>query len=138
MIERNASDNKTLTQSFTVHKKIYNVSTHVIAKILRFKMTVVNETVQACTKRTSKNVLVSFLIDYTLSNLNKDPKCPLYGVYNWTVDTSDQSKYFNFIPPFFKKGASSLLSLGFDVTGKVDGKLTEIAKVIAFYKAKVN
>ncbi|KAG5667006.1 hypothetical protein PVAND_015009 [Polypedilum vanderplanki] len=138
MDEIYASDNRTMTQTYNVYKKIYNVSAYLVARIVRFKMTVVNETLQVCTKRTSKNVLVKYLIDYTLNNIDRDPKCPLYGVYNWTVDTEDDSKYFTFAPPFLKKGASSLVSLSVIVSGKVDGKLMEVARMVKFYRAKIN
>jgi hypothetical protein len=101
-------------------------------------MTAVNETLELCEKRKSKNVLVSYIIDLVLNNLDRKFECPLSGQYNISVDFSNQKDVFKYVPPFMRglKG-SSLVNVNLITSTKDKGELIEFGRVLAFVKVSM-
>lgn len=109
----------------------------IIVKLLRLKLTLVNETVDACSKHISRNVAVKFLIHYAKTYSNRDLSCPAYGVYNWSRDFNNGDDYTH-TPTFVKnfKG-SSLVTLNITATAE-SPRGFKIVPVRLFYYLRVN
>lgn len=45
------------------------------------------------------------MINYIVSNMNREVKCPFYGTYNWTRDFNVENKNFTFVPPFVRRSS---------------------------------
>jgi hypothetical protein len=101
-------------------------------------MTAVNETLEICEKRRSKNILVSYGLNLILSNFNREFKCPVTGQYNVSLDFTKSKDVFKYVPPFMKtlKGSSVVL-LNLTLYTKNKGELVEFFQEIAFVKVSM-
>lgn len=67
-------------------------------------LTLANETVQVCTRRISKNIVVKFMIKLLAGYLDREATCPIYGTYNWSKDFQ-RDGFYDITPPFIQKSS---------------------------------
>jgi hypothetical protein len=107
-------------------------------KILRLKMTAVNETIDVCEKRMSNNVFVNYTLNFLAKNLDRKFECPLLGQYNLTLDFGSQKDAFNYVPPFMKTmKTSSLVVASFFVKVRENGAMVEVLRETGFVKVSM-
>lgn len=85
----------------------------------------------------SRNIAVKFLIHYAKDYLNREIKCPAYGVYNWSRNFDNGDDYTH-TPTFVKNfRGSSLVTLNITITAEVP-KGVKVTPVRLFYYLRVN
>lgn len=101
------------------------------------KWTVVNETINACTVKTSKNVIVKFLLGLINTYVSRELGCPFHGTYNWTRKLDKDSGKLNYTLTFVKNLKNApIAELHGLVTGEPEGgKRETLVKLLYFFRA---